>query len=69
MFADGAEFPWELLLNVVSHLDFEDFVNLKVTRRHLLWALRSEEICREIVKVATPPLALPSPFAKSPGSK
>lgn len=54
MFADGAEFPWELLLNVVSHLDFEDFVNLKATRGQLLRALRSEGICRDIVKVATP---------------
>ena len=65
MFADGAEFPWELLLNVVSHLGFEDFVNLKVTRLHLLRALRNEGLCRNIVKVATckPP---PSSFAKSP---
>lgn len=59
MFADGADFPWELLLNVVFYLGFEDFVNLKATRLQLLRALRSEGLCREIVKVAArnpPPL-------------
>lgn len=51
MFVDGADFPWELLLNVVFYLDFEDFVNLKATRRELFRALGSEGLCREIVKV------------------
>lgn len=57
MFADGASLPWELLLNVVFYLDFEDFVNFKATRRQLLRALRTEGLCREIVKVASPPVS------------
>lgn len=52
MFAGGADLPWELLINVVSYLNFEDFVNFKATRRRLLRALRTEGLCREIVKVA-----------------
>lgn len=51
MFAGSAHMPWELLINVVSYLPFEDFVNFKASRRHILRALRNEALCREIVKV------------------
>lgn len=52
MFAGGAAtLPWELLIMVVSHLPFEDFVNLKAARYVFLRALRNEALCREIVKV------------------
>lgn len=51
MFASNASLPWELLINVVSYLKIEDFVNFKATRRHILQALRNEGLCREIVKV------------------
>lgn len=43
--------PLELLLNVISHLNFEDFVNLTNTQKQLTSLLGSEATCREVVKV------------------
>lgn len=46
-----ATLPLELLINVVSFLNFEDFVNLKFTEKALWRILQNESIGREIVKV------------------
>lgn len=46
-----ATLPLELLINVVSFLNFEDFVNLKFTEKALWRILQNESISREIVKV------------------
>lgn len=43
--------PLELLINVVSFLNFEDFVNLKSTEKSLWRILQNERISREIVQV------------------
>lgn len=45
-----ATLPLELLINVVSFLNFEDFVNLKSTEIALRRILQNESISREIVK-------------------
>lgn len=46
-----ATLPLELLINVVSFLNFEDFVNLKSSEKALWRILQDESISREIVKV------------------
>lgn len=43
--------PLELLINVVSFLNLEDFVNLKSTEKTLWETLQNESISREIVQV------------------
>ena len=43
--------PFEILDNVASYLNLEDFVNLKVTRKELFETLHGERISREAVKV------------------
>ena len=43
--------PFEILVNVASYLNFEDFVNLKLTRKELFETLHSERISREAVRV------------------
>ena len=44
--------PLELLLNVVSYLNFEDFVSLSNTQRELASLLCGENTCQEVVKVS-----------------
>ena len=44
--------PLELLLNVVSYLNFEDFVNLSNAQRELASLLGGESTCHEVVKVS-----------------
>lgn len=46
-----ATLPLELLINVVSFLNFQDFVNLKNTGKGLWRILQDESISRGIVKV------------------
>lgn len=46
-----ATLPLELLINVVSFLNLEDFVNLKSTEKTLWRTLQNESISREIVQV------------------
>lgn len=46
-----ASLPLELLINVVSFLNLEDFVNLKSSEKPLWRNLQNESISRDIVKV------------------
>ena len=43
--------PFEILVNVVSYLNLEDFVNLKCSKKELFEILNSERISRAAVKV------------------
>lgn len=47
-----ATLPLELLINVVSFLNLEDFVNLKNSSEELGRILHNESISREAVKVS-----------------
>lgn len=51
-----ATLPLELLINLVSFLNFEDFVNLKSSEKALWRILQDESISREIVKVYIAPM-------------
>lgn len=44
--------PLELLLSIVSYLNFEDYVNLGNAQRELGSLLGGESTCREVVKVS-----------------
>lgn len=46
-----AGLPLELLINVVSHLNLEDFINLKLASGELFQLLNNESLSREMVKV------------------
>lgn len=45
------ELPLEILINVVSYLNLEDFVNLKWTGKELFETLHGERISREAARV------------------
>lgn len=47
-----AGLPLELLINVVSHLNLEDFIHLKLASGELFQLLNNESLSREMVKVA-----------------
>lgn len=52
-----AGLPLELLINVVSHLNLEDFVNLKMASSKIYPLLDNESLSRELVKVSSPSLS------------
>ena len=54
-----AALPFEILVNVASFLNLEDFVNLKLTRKELFETLHSESISRKAVKVRHESHAIP----------
>ena len=58
MYCSITALPFEILVNVTSYLNLEDFVNLKWTRKELFETLHDERISRETVRVRKRPITL-----------